>query len=143
MQKRIYVEMSKVKGFTLTEIMIAVLIIGILAIISVSLYTSQVRTGRRTDGLNSIMSISLAEEKYRTNNTTYGSLAQVWGGVSTSQGGYYSLAISNTSATGYTITATAQGNQASDAQDGTSCTTLTYTVSSGTVTKSPAACWQQ
>lgn len=130
-------------GFTLIEIMVTLAIVAIVAVLSVSLYSSQIRTSRRADGLDTINSISLAEEKYRTNNVSYGSLAQVWGGVTSTTGGYYTLSITNTSATGYTITATAVGNQANDTQDGVSCTPLVLTVSSGTVTKTPTACWPQ
>ena len=132
-----------IAGFTLTEVMIAVLIVSILAIIAVNVYSSYVRAGRRADGMNTITSIALAQEKYRTSNLQYGSLAQVWGGVTSSAGGYYTLAISGTSATGYTITATAQGNQANDQENGVSCTTLTLVVSNATVTKTPAGCWPQ
>lgn len=128
-------------GFSLIEIMIAILIIAITAVVAVYSYADKVKRGRRMDAVNAILSISLSEERYRSNNTTYGTLAQAWGGVTTSQEGYYTLAISNVSATGYTVTATGTGTQTTDTENGTSCTTLTLTVSNGTVTKSPAACW--
>lgn len=128
-------------GFTLTEMVVTVAMIAIVALIAISAFSPQVKRGRRADGINSLLSISLAEERYRANNTTYGTLAQVWGGVTTSSEGYYTLSISSNTATGYTATATAIGNQATDAVGSTSCTTLTLTVSSGTITKSPAVCW--
>lgn len=128
-------------GYTLIELLITIAILGALVVMATSLYTSYVRKGRRIDALNSILSIQLAEERYRSKNAQYGTLAQVWSGVSTSSEGYYSLSISNISATGYTITATGQGNQASDSESGTSCTVLTLAMSNGTITKTPAACW--
>ncbi len=128
-------------GFTLIELMITCAIIGILMLIAITLYTSQVRKGRRTDALNTLFSISLAEERYRSNNTTYGTLAQVWGGVTTSPGGFYTVSISNISATAYTLTAVAQGDQTNDTDSGTNCTTLTLGLSAGTITKTPANCW--
>jgi type IV pilus assembly protein PilE len=128
-------------GMTLIELMIAVVIVAILSVIAITLYSSQFRAGRRTDAINTIYSISLAEERYRTTNTTYGSLTQVWGGVTTSTGGYYTLSISNTSATAYTITATATGDQIHDAEGATSCTPLQLAMSNGTFTKTPAVCW--
>ncbi len=131
----------KINGFTLIEAMITVLIIAIVAIVAVFSYADKVKRGRRMDAVNAILSISLAEERYRSNNTSYGTLAQAWGGVSASQEGYYTLAISNVTATGYTITATGTGTQTSDSENGTSCATLTLSVSNGTVTRSPAACW--
>lgn len=131
------------RGFTLIELLIAVLIMGILVSISTIMYRDAARQGRRSDAINTLSSIALAEERYRTTNTQYGSLAQVWGGVTTSTQGFYTLSISNTSATGYTITASAVGDQVNDSASGTSCSTMTLTVSSGTVTKTPAVCWPQ
>ncbi|OGT45422.1 MAG: hypothetical protein A3E83_00335 [Gammaproteobacteria bacterium RIFCSPHIGHO2_12_FULL_41_20] len=132
---------AKYIGITFIELLITMAIISIIALIATNLFSSYVLKGRRIDAIDAILSISLAEERYRTNNAQYGTLAQVWGGVTTSPEGYYTLNITNTSATSYTITATAQGNQANDAVDGTSCTSLILTVSNGTITKSPAVCW--
>lgn len=131
----------KTKGFSLIEMLITVAIISILAVIAIQLFTPYIRKGRRIDAIDSMLSISLAEERYRSNNTTYGTLSQVWGSVSTTSEGYYTISISNVSSTAYTITATAVGNQANDTQDGTSCATLTLTMSNGTITKSPTVCW--
>jgi type IV pilus assembly protein PilE len=130
-------------GFSFLELMVVVLIVGILTILAVMMYTGNVRQGRRSDGVNTLLSMSLAEERYRTINTTYGTLAQVWGGVTTSSQGYYTLGISGTSATGYTLTATAAGDQANDVSGSTACSTLTLTSSNGTVTETPANCWPQ
>jgi type IV pilus assembly protein PilE len=128
-------------GVTLIELMVVVVIVAILMIIATINYSGQVRNGRRTDGINTLYSISLAEERYRTINTIYGTLAQVWAGVTTSTGGYYSLAISNVTATTYTLTATATGDQANDKEGATSCATLTMTMSAGSFSNTPAVCW--
>lgn len=131
------------QGFTLVEMLIVVAILSILTLLAVAMYTDNIRESRRSDGVNSMLSISLAEERYRTSNSLYGTLAQVWGGVTASSQGYYTLGISSVSATGYTITATAIGDQANDTSGSTSCSTLTLTASSGTVTQTPATCWPQ
>jgi type IV pilus assembly protein PilE len=130
-------------GFSLLEMLVVVVILAILTILAIAMFTGNVRQGRRSDGVNTLLSISLAEERYRTIHTTYGTLAQVWGGVTTSTQGYYTLAISGVSATGYTLTATAIGDQANDTSGSTSCSTLTLTSASGTVTETPVACWPQ
>ncbi len=127
-------------GFTLLELMITVVIVGILSAIALKVYSTQVLKGRRIDGINALLSLSLAEERYRANNSTYGTLAQT-GIAATSPEGYYTLAVSSNTASAYTITATGIGNQANDAVNATACGTLTLTVSSGTITKSPTACW--
>lgn len=133
--------LQRKKGFTLIELTIVMGIVCILAIIAIWMYRGNVTKSRRADAMNTLMSISLAEERYRASNTQYGSLAQVWGGVTTTHGGFYTIAISNTSATGYTITATAQGTQATDTENATACNSLQLAVSNGTFTKTPAACW--
>lgn len=133
--------MKKLIGFTLVELMVAVVIVMILSTIASKMYSNHVRKGRRIDGINALLNLSLAEERYRSNNATYGTLAQVWGAVSTSPDGYYTIAVTSNTAAGYTATATASGNQANDAVNATSCTTLTLAVSNGTITKTPAVCW--
>lgn len=127
-------------GFTLIELLIVVSIVAILGLIGTAIYSSQVLKGRRADAINSLLVISLAEERYRSKNSTYGTLAQV-GQSSTSPQGYYTLATSNIAATTYTITATAVGSQANDKDGSTSCSTITFSMSAGTITKTPAECW--
>jgi type IV pilus assembly protein PilE len=131
------------RGFTFLELMITVAIIAILAVIASNIYLSQVQKSRRADAMDTISAITLAEERYRSTNSTYGTLAQVWASVTATPGGYYTVAITNTSATSYTVTATGVGTQASDAENGTSCSALVFAVSNGTVTTTPAVCWPQ
>lgn len=126
---------------TLIELMIVLAIVSILVVVTINVFSRYALKGRRIDGINAILSISLAEERYRSTHSLYGTLSQAYSGVSASPLGYYSLAVSNVTATTYTITATAQGNQASDASNGTSCSTLTLAYSSGVFTKTPSICW--
>lgn len=128
-------------GYTVVELMVALVIAGIITVVAVASFSSNVLQGRRIDATDMLLSISLAEEQYRASNTTYGTLAQVWGGVSTSPQGYYTVAITNVTATSYTLTATGVGNQANDVSGSTSCATITLAMSAGTLTKTPAACW--
>lgn len=129
------------QGFSLIEILIVMTMIGILTGVAVASYQGYVRKSRRTEAMQILTAIQMAQEKHRLTNTTYGSLSDVWGGITSTPNGYYNLQISNTSGTGYTLTATAQGNQANDSEDGTSCTTMTLTLNQATITKSPTNCW--
>ncbi len=132
---------SIAKGVTFIELLIVITIIAILSIIAVALYSTFALEGRRSDGINALLAISLAQERYRSANTTYGTLAQVYGGATTSPQGYYNLTVTSVSATGFTATATGTGAQANDKQGTTACGTLTLTVSNATVTQTPTACW--
>lgn len=129
------------QGFSLMELLIAIVIAAILLAVAIPSYLIYVTKSRRQDAIQTLLSIQLQEEKWRLNNSTYGSLGDVWGGVATTEGGYYAIAITGVSATGYTITATTTGSQVGDSEGGTDCDTLTLTNNNGAVTKTPAACW--
>jgi type IV pilus assembly protein PilE len=92
-------------GFTLMELMIVVAIIGILAAIAYPSYTEYVRRSKRADAKAALLQAQIAQEKYRANHVTYGTLAQI-GTSSPSPDGYYTIAIAGTpDSTTYTVTA--------------------------------------
>jgi len=129
------------KGFTIMELLVALAILGILTAIAIPAYKGYNLKARRADGLHAVLAIQLAEEKYRTHNTQYGDLTQVWGGNTASPAGHYTLAISAVGASSYTVTASAAGAQTNDTENGTACSTLTLTYSNGTTIKTPTDCW--
>ena len=127
--------MKRALGFTLIELMIVVLVIAVLASLAMSGYQKQVRKSRRAEARQAIADLALKQEKYRSNNATYGTVAQI-GGVQTTT--YYTVALtaaSNT-ATAYTFTAVPIGDQVKD-----SCGTLSWAMSDAVVTKTPTECW--
>lgn len=134
----------QVKGFTLIELMIVVVIVAILAGIAYPAYTDYVRKARRSDALDSLLLGQTLQEKWRANNTTYATNADLdWDGAAASAEGHYDLSVTASSATGYTLQATARGDQANDDEDGVTCTPLTITVSAANPrgVKAPAECW--
>jgi type IV pilus assembly protein PilE len=132
-------------GFTLIELMIVVAVVGILAAIAYPSYMDSIRKSRRSDAINDLSAIALAQEKWRANKPTYGTLTDVWGGVTTTSGGYYTLAVgvpNPPTGTQFTVTATAVSgtSQASD----TGCTVFTINESGPlTNTATLAACWKR
>ena len=125
-------------GFTLIELMIVVVIIGILAAIAYPTFIDQVRKSRRGEAHAAMTEIALAEEKYRANNPSYtNNLADLNFAVSANQPwvtDWYSIAVTGAGGSTYTITADPQDDQAKD----TDCDPMTLDQSGS---KSPDKCW--
>jgi type IV pilus assembly protein PilE len=114
---------KKQRGITLLELMIVVGVIGILAAIGYPSYIDQVRRSNRAEGKTALQNIAALEEKYFSNNNTYGTAAQL-GIATTTEKGYYAITITPaTPTTTYTITATKAGGQSGDNR----CVTMTLT----------------
>lgn len=125
-------------GFTLIEVMITVVIVGILASIAYPNYTQFVAKGARGDGLAGVMHVANLQEQYyldhrsfATDMTKLGLNADPWIVENT----YYKVD-ATLSGDDYTVTATAVGVQAT--RD-TACATISLT---STGAKSPSECWK-
>ena len=133
--------MNKTMGFTLIELMIVVVIIGILMAISVPAFQDYVLRSHRTDAHSSLLDIAARQERFIAQNVA-AYTADLVGGLNlanaNSSEGYYTLTVTNAPcgdfANCYTIIAAAAGNQAND----TDCPAINYD-SAGR--KTPAACW--
>lgn len=144
-------------GFTLVELMVVVAIVGILASVAYPSYMNQIRSSRRSDAVVAMSRFQQAQERWRANKTTYASQAEATASVNppvttpptepglglsaTTEGGYYTLAVSGNTATGYILTATAVSGKSQSSDTG--CTALTITVTNGSGVKSPDACWKK
>ncbi|MHC9510203.1 type IV pilin protein [Kangiella sp. M94] len=110
---------SKIKAFTLMEVMIVVAIVAILAAIAVPMYAEQVKKGKRNDAMQALLAASEAAERYKAANFSYaglnGNLGSVFATKVPVDGGtsYYTLAIV-ADTTSYTITATPVNSMAGD-----------------------------
>lgn len=107
------------RGFSLIEVMVVVVIIAILASIAFPSYQDSVRKSRRTAAKADLSQLAQFMERIYTENNTYkpgGSNPALPFTESPSDNStkYYDLAISASTATSFTLTATPKGAQAGD-----------------------------
>jgi len=119
-----------VKGFTVIEVLVAMVIVSILASIAYPSYANQLRKSRRVEATTELVTLAQAQERFFARFRTYTSVVpgpdpcvgQACGlekSSNLSENEYYVLtAIGN--ATSYTLTATANGPQTED----TDCRTM-------------------
>lgn len=116
----------KPAGFTLLELMIVVAVVAVLAMLALNSYTEQIRKGKRAEAVQALGDIQLREERWRSENPTFGdstsasaAAGNLFGStanVTAYNNGLknYDISISGTSATAYTATATRKGDLAND-----------------------------
>ena len=118
---------SKLRGFTLVELMIVIAIVGILGAISMSFYGNYVTDANRTDGRMVLTQTAASLEKCKALYSIYNSANCNVAFPVTSDESLYTVAATVISGATFLLTATpvAGGYQAGD----TDCTTLTLTSS--------------
>jgi len=69
--------MKHQKGFSLIELMIVVAVIGILAAVAYPAYQDYVIRAKRGEAMNALADVRLKQEKWRANNTTFATAAEL------------------------------------------------------------------
>ncbi len=102
------------KGFTLVELMVVVIIVGILAAVAVPLYRSNLKRAMSSEGVALVGSIRTAERVYYAEHNKYTATAADLGGIDLTGNKYFSTAPALTSvdATHFTATVTGSGDAA-------------------------------
>ncbi|MEN9657231.1 MAG: hypothetical protein RL571_696 [Pseudomonadota bacterium] len=131
----------KQHGFTLIELMVVLAIIGILTAIAFPSYSSFILRSHRTDAYVSLSKLLQTQEKYRANNTTYGTISQLGLGADSgylSENGYYQITIlPSITSNGFTAQATAQGAQTKDSE----CKVIELMLNNANTIQTPSKCW--
>jgi type IV pilus assembly protein PilE len=151
------------RGFTLIELIVAMVILATLAAIAIPSYTSYVLRSHRTEAKSALLDLASLEERYFSTHNSYSNLPTDLGYVGAANtaftvgSGYYQItnlqafpavpptnAIPGGTPATYTITATAVNQQAND----TNC--LTFSINSagqqtatGGDSNASVDCWQQ
>ena len=136
---------NKIFGFSLIELMVAVSVVGILAVVAVPAYTSYVYKSRRSEAISTLLSMQLAQEKWRATNNSYTSTVGTGGlgyPTTSAPSGYYNLSIdaASTNSVQFKIIADATGDQASD----TDCPQFVVTQDGPDIsTTAKRSCWNR
>lgn len=129
---------SRRSGFTLVELMIAVVVIGILLAVAYPTFIDSIRKGRRSEAFTALAALQQAQERWRSNNPSYaGAPSTLSLNATTTPGGYYTLTIGNNTDVGYDATAAAVSGS-SQASDGT-CAKLSVRVVRGSISYASCA----
>lgn len=125
-------------GFTLIELMVVVVILGIIASIALPSYRDHVRKARRAAATTCVSAVAQRLERVYTTDLTYTtkpSDSVLTASCDPDALRYYNVSTSNVQAKAYTVSAAPTG-----AQRGDSCGTLSLNQAGG---KSPATkgCW--
>ncbi|HEX5045536.1 MAG TPA: type IV pilin protein [Gammaproteobacteria bacterium] len=130
-------------GYTLMELMTAVVIVAILATIATPSYRAYLLRVHRTTAKSALLSIATSQERYYLTHRTYGTIAQLAGDnyATTSENGMYTLTMEVANAATFTAKATATvGTNGVNMTKDTKCQWFQITAA-GVRTASSPDCW--
>jgi type IV pilus assembly protein PilE len=125
----------KENGYTLVEVVLVVAIVAILAAMAYPAYTNFARKARRAEAQEVLMNWANRQMVWRADHATYN--AADFNPTNDANFTYTMV----TTATSFTLTATAQGDQANDTQGAASCAVLT--LDEDGVRGAQNTCWRQ
>lgn len=136
-------------GWTLSELLISLALMAVLAAVALPAYTTQQRQARRSDAQSALQQLQLEQARWRGTHASHASdLASLGWASARSSAGHYQIAIEESTADGYTLSATPVGAQAQDSACSPMRLQLQHTasvvLSSGADRSAdPGRCWRQ
>ena len=136
-------------GWTLSELLISLALMSVLAALALPAYQQQQRQARRSDGQAALLQLQMDQARWRSTRDSHADTLSALGWTSDrSAQGHYQISITEASADSYTLEAAALGGQAADRD----CTPLrlswqgsaTAVFSAGPdMSNDPARCWRR
>ncbi|MCF6764885.1 type IV pilin protein [Thiotrichales bacterium 19S3-7] len=128
------------QGFTLIEIVITIVIIGIILLIAIPSYNTYIQHSRRYEATSTLEALYLLQKKYHLKYDHYATLDQIWHRKQTDNH-YYRLSVSNVSTDTVTLKASAINTQKDDQEGKINCSTLVIQIDQQEVSRKPSICW--
>ena len=136
-------------GWTLSELLISLALMTVLAAVALPAFQAQQRQARRSDAQSALQQLQLAQARWRGTQSSHATdLASLGWAGDLSPGGHYRLAIEDASPEGYSLIATPIGAQARDSTCAPMRLQLRHmasvVLSSGAdLAGDPGRCWRQ
>lgn len=127
------------RGFSLIELMIALVVLALLASFALPAYQNYVQRARRADATATLYQIQQSQIRYRGFNPGYAANVSALGLSATSPERYYTLSTATTSSGFYVQAVPASGSAQLKDSD---CQTFRLEQSNANTVLTPEACWK-
>ncbi|PUE10940.1 prepilin-type cleavage/methylation domain-containing protein [Limnohabitans sp. T6-5] len=103
------------RGWTLTELLISLALMSVLAALALPTYQQQQRQTRRSDGQAALIQLQMDQARWRSTHDSHADALSALGWASDhSPQGHYQISITEATPDGYTLEASALSGQAAD-----------------------------